>query len=131
MRPAQIQFAKFVAVGGTSILSSITRYVANFVTPFEVAVVLAQIVGTRLYTEPGVCLSKVGALFPPNFRAILVDLVSIMIVSSASSLCYRLLLPPFHLPQLALVSHILGLAACTVPSFIGHKFFSFRRNHTV
>ncbi|MBB3932740.1 putative flippase GtrA [Kaistia hirudinis] len=125
------QFAAFVVVGIVSaVLSLAVRYAANLVIAFEASVVVAHIVGM---------LFSFGvnrlAVFPSSDRPVwdelgrftLVNVVSLLLATGVSSWLYRVGLPAIRFAYApALTAHFLGLAACTLPSFLGHKLFSFR-----
>ncbi len=125
------QFGGFVAVGvASACLSLVTRYGVNLFLAFEWAVVVAHIVGM---------LFSFGvnrlAIFPSSDRPVwdelgrftLVNVVSLLLATGVSSWLYRVGLPAIGFAYApALTAHFLGLAACTLPSFLGHKFFSFR-----
>lgn len=125
------QFGGFIAVGiASTCLSLVTRYGANLFLTFELAVVVAHIAGM---------LFSFGvnrlAVFPSSDRPVwnelgrfaLVNVVSLLLATGVSSWLYRVGLPAIGFAYApALTAHFLGLAACTLPSFLGHKFFSFR-----
>ena len=124
------QFAGFVLVGAASAtVSLLSRYFFNFMVPFEVAVVLAQVVGVlvafNLNRRFVFANSGRKKLFQFG-RFALVNVMSLAIAAGVSSLAFRVLLPwrgiGFYPPVLA---QVIGLGACTIPSFVGHKRFSF------
>lgn len=125
------QFAGFLGVGvASACLSLLTRYLTNQVVPFEVAVVVAHVVGMLF----SFALNR-RLIFPATSRPVhdelakfaLVNLLSLAIATAVSSLCYRIVLPALGVEAFSgLIAHVIGLAACAVPSFLGHKFFSFR-----
>lgn len=127
---ALAQFARFVAVGASSaILSLIVRFAVNIAAPFEIAVVTAHVAGmvyafsiNRAFVFP-----KIERSARQEFaRFALVNVMSLGVATIISSLCYRWLLPWLQVKSYsALIAHFIGLAACAIPSFIGHKYFSF------
>jgi putative flippase GtrA len=125
------EFLSFVLVGAISAtVSLISRYFFSFVVLFEIAVVLSQVVGifvafslNRLFV-----FSNRNRLAVFQFgRFVLVNAMSLGIAAGVSSIAFRLVLPGFgvdYYPEV--IAQIIGLAACTIPSFLGHKYFSFR-----
>jgi len=127
------QFAGFVGVGiASASLSLVTRFLANLIVPFELAVGIAHVVGMLFSFTVNRLL-----IFPMSRRAVwdelarftLVNLVSLTIATGVSSWVYRMVLPSLGITEFTgLIAHVIGLGACTLPSFLGHKFFSFRQS---
>ncbi|AIF49376.1 hypothetical protein HY57_19995 [Dyella japonica A8] len=125
------QFAAFVFVSSISaVCSLIVRYVANLVMPYEVAVGLAQVAGVIIaftLNRRFVFSGEQVLTYARIWRFTLVNVVSLAIAVTVSSLAFRIVLPnlgvSFHPDVLA---QLVGLAACALPSFLGHKYFSFR-----
>lgn len=127
-----MQFIAFLLVGATSAVGSLaTRYLANAVMPFEAAVIVAHVAGMLCAFSLDRCFvfavtsqrqwpSQLG-------RFAIVNVLSLITATAVSSLAFRSVLPLVGIHVHAdFVAHFLGLAACSVPSFLGHKYFSFR-----
>lgn len=132
MKTARFQFFGFIFVGViSSCVSLITRYIANQLCAFEVAVAISHILGMLV----SFTLSRYF-IFPETnkaasfelFKFAIVNVFSLLITTGVSSYMYRVILPMLHVNyHNELMSHIVGLAACTIPSFFGHKYFSFKK----
>lgn len=128
------QFTNFVAVGASSaVLSLFVRGAVNIVATFEIAVVAAHAAGmvyafsiNRAFVFP-----KVERSGRQEFaRFSLINLMSLGVATVISSLCFRWVLPSLQITSYpGLIAHFIGLATCAIPSFIGHKFFSFGQRH--
>lgn len=124
------RFVGFLLVGATSaVITLIVRYILNLVIPFEAAVALSHAVGVSIAFP----LNKVFIFAQSKehfqgqfFRFLLINLISLALSTLASSFFYRVILPVigvhFH-PDV--IANILGLACAAVPSYVGHKHFSF------
>lgn len=132
MKTARFQFFGFIFVGViSSCVSLITRYIANKFFSFEIAVAISHILGmlvsftlSRYYIFPET--NKTPSVELLKFA--IVNIFSLIITTGVSSYTYRVLLPMLHINyHNELMSHIVGLAACTIPSFLGHKYFSFKK----
>jgi putative flippase GtrA len=130
---AQVRpFVGFLLVGGSSSLVSLgARVLFNFLVFFEAAVILAHLVG-MLFSY---ALNRLF-IFPRSDRRVSVDLSryciinigSLAITTLVSAAFFRLILPVLGVTFYpALIAHFLGLAACAIPSYLGHKYFSFAR----
>jgi putative flippase GtrA len=125
------RFALFVVVGLLSaIVSVIVRALLSRVAVFEVAVALAQLLGLVVAFSLGrmiVFTEFSGSLARACRRFFIVNLVSLTIATLVSALFYRSALPflgwNFYPDYTA---HFLGLGAATLPSYFGHRFYSFR-----
>jgi putative flippase GtrA len=138
--PLVRQFSAFVVVGTISALCTLLiRALCNIVVPFEVAVILAQMAGmviafnlNRLFVFAKPAPAKPDFAKPDQIafarfsRFALVNLLSLCIVTIVSSFSFRIALPALGInAHAALLAQVLGLGACTIPSFVGHKYFSF------
>jgi putative flippase GtrA len=125
------RFALFVMVGLLSaIVSIIARALLSRFTLFEVAVALAQLIGLAVAFSLGRMIVDTdfsGSLAGACRRFFIVNLFSLTIATLVSALFYRTALPlvgwTFH-PDY--VAHFAGLGAATLPSYFGHRFYSFR-----
>jgi putative flippase GtrA len=67
-----------------------------------------------------------GRLLPAYARFFGVNLISLAVATSVSSLLFRFVFPLIQLGHDAdYLAHFLGLAATALPSYLGHRFFSF------
>ena len=125
------RFALFVMVGFlAAIVSIISRALLSRFTLFEVAVALAQLIGLAVAFSLGrmiVFTEFSGSLAGACRRFFVVNLVSLAIATLVSALFYRTALPllgwSFYPDYTA---HFIGLGAATLPSYFGHRFYSFR-----
>jgi putative flippase GtrA len=130
-----MRFSLFILAGTlSSIVSLLARCGFSLVVPYEAAVVLAQIVGVlvafslnRLFVFQQSQRAIASAL--PRF--FLVNVMSLIIVTTISSLCYRLILPALSIQfHPGIISQVAGLAASALPGFFAHKYFSFSMQKT-
>jgi putative flippase GtrA len=125
------RFALFVMVGFlAAIVSIISRALLSRFTLFEVAVALAQLIGLAVAFSLGrmiVFTEFTGSVATACRRFAIVNLVSLTIATFVSALFYRTALPfagwSFYPDYTA---HFIGLGAATLPSYFGHRFYSFR-----
>jgi putative flippase GtrA len=125
------RFALFVIVGLlAAIVSIISRALLSGITVFELAVALAQLIGFAVAFSLGrmiVFTDFSGSLAGACRRFFIVNLVSVAIVTVVSALLYRTALPllgwTFY-PDYS--AHFIGVGTATLPSYFGHRFYSFR-----
>lgn len=126
-----MQFVRFLLTGGMAAAVNIgSRYIFNCFVPFGWSIILAYFLGmltayilARLFvfspTERGV----VSELW----RFVLVNLVSLSIVWGTTMGLAFIIFPALHFTWHAEdVAHFIGVLSPAVPSFIGHKYFSFK-----
>lgn len=124
------RFVAFLLVGVTSaVITLIVRYVLNLVIPFEAAVALSHAVGVCIafpLNKVFIFAQSKGHSQGQFFRFLLINFISLALSTLTSSFFYRVFLPilgvHFH-PDV--IANILGLACAAVPSYVGHKHFSF------
>ena len=125
------QFAGFVGVGAAAAtLALVTRAVTNLIVPFEAAVVIGHLVGmlfaftmNRRFIFP----ATTRPVWSELGRFALVNLGSLTLTTVVSSWLFRLILPALGVDVFpGLVAHVIGLGSSALPSFLAHKFFSFR-----
>lgn len=128
-RASVIEFARFLGVGGIAALANLcSRYLFDFVMPFEVAVVLAYMVGMvigfllfqkMLFGGGGIEARRVT-------RFICVNIFGATLAWAVSSLMARQILPAlgwsWHPYEIA---HLCGVAAPAITSFFLHKHYTF------
>ena len=122
----------FVIVGGVAAMASlVSRGLLSRVMLFEMAVVIAQIIGLVIafsLSRKLVFTSFEGSLGRAFRRFFVVNIFSLAIVTAISALLYRTALPlagwtlyPDY------TAHFIGLGVATFPAYFGHRFYSFRR----
>jgi putative flippase GtrA len=130
VKQERIQFLKFVFVSGCSAVFTVfVRFLFSFVAPFEIAVVLAHVVGmTTAFTLNRLFVFASGrGILAQYARFVTVNMMSLVITTVVSTTCYRVVFPALHFDHYtALLSHFIGLSATALPSYLGHRFFSFR-----
>ena len=125
-------FAYFLLAGGIAAVVNIaSRYVINKFTYFEVAVVVAYMIG--LLTAYILCRLFV---FGPSGRSrsselrrfFVVNMGALVVVWVVSVGLARIVFPALNFTWHAEdIAHFTGVLAPAVVSFFGHKYYSFRR----
>jgi putative flippase GtrA len=125
------RFALFVIVGVLAAIASlVVRGLLSHVVLFEVAVALAQLAGLVVafaLARMVVFTSFSGSLTGAFRRFFVINVFSLAIVTVVSALFYRSALPLLGwslYPDYA--AHFIGLGCATMPSYLGHRFYSFR-----
>ncbi|MBO1324030.1 GtrA family protein [Acetobacter sp. TBRC 12305] len=126
-----MMFLRFLVTGGIAAGVNIgSRYFFNCFVPFGWSVVLAYLVGmltayslARLFvfspSDRGVA-SELG-------RFVLVNLVALVIVWGTTMGLAFVVFPALNFTWHAEdIAHFIGVLSPAVPSFIGHKYFSFK-----
>lgn len=129
------QFARFLVTGGIAAAANIgSRYIFNLVMPFEVAIVVAYLIGmTTAYV-----LAKLFVFDPSGRSAVdefkrfaIVNVFALALVWVISVGLARGLFPAigftWHAADLA---HVIGVLAPAVSSYIGHKRYTFAKGPT-
>jgi putative flippase GtrA len=137
--PQQLEirrFFLFIVVGCFSAVSSLAvRGALSHIVFFEFAVAVAHLVGLTIAFTLGrifVFTNFSGSLWAAYRRFFLVNLLSLAIATVASALFYRSALPVIGwkiYPDYT--AHFLGLGCAAIPSYLGHRFYSFRREEPV
>ena len=128
----KVQFLKFLAAGGVAALVNMgSRYVLNQFMRFEVAVAVAYLFG--FFTA--YVLSRMY-VFDPSGRSrrteirrfAIVNVFSLGVVWVVSVGLARVIFPAvsftWHADD---VSHVIGVLAPAVTSYLGHRFYTFAR----
>ena len=132
MRSTLFQFSRFLAIGGIAALVNLgSRYLFNFFVVFEIAVVLAYLLGMatafvlmRSYVF-GASRRYVGSEI---FRFVLVNGVALALVWCVSVGLHRLVFPAIGFTWYAdTVAHAAGIMVPAVTSYLGHRFYTFAR----
>ena len=128
-RASIIEFARFLGIGGIAALANLcSRYLFNYVMPFEVAVVLAYMVGMLIgYVLFQRMLFGGGDIEARRvMRFIWVNMFGATLAWAGSSIMARQILPAlgltWHPYELA---HLCGVAAPAITSFFLHKYYTF------
>lgn len=125
-------FIYFLVAGGVAAVVNIAaRYVINKFTYFEVAVVVAYMIG--LLTAYILCRLFV---FGPSGRSrsselhrfVVVNIGALFVVWVVSVGLARVIFPALNFTWHAEdIAHVTGVLAPAIVSFFGHKYYSFRR----
>jgi putative flippase GtrA len=108
-----------------------SRYALTSVMSFEVAVVVAYLIGMAI----AYVLARIF-VFEPTGRSIasefwrftVVNLLALVLVWGISVGLADLIFPAIHFTWHSMdIAHVLGVLAPAVTSFLGHRYFSFRR----
>ncbi|GAB6854649.1 GtrA family protein [Asaia astilbis] len=133
-KPATSQFLKFLITGGISALVNLaSRYVLNYFLPFSWSVIFAYTLGMLTAYN----LFRIYVFAPSGrkasseaWRFVLVNIVSLGIVWGVSMVLNYVLFPKINFAwHREAISHFIGVLSPAVPSFIGHKFFSFKEEN--
>ena len=123
------QFFAFLLAGGTAAASNIvSRYLFNFIMPFEVAVLFAYFVGmivafvlTKRYV-----FEADGSIKRQMTRFLIVNLVSLIAVWTTSVSLANVLFPFFAFDWYAKdIAHLIGVMVPAIISYFGHKNYTF------
>lgn len=124
------RFATFLATGGCAALVNVlSRLAFQTVTPYEVAIPLAYLVGMMtafVLAKLFVFESTGRALHVEYGRFALVNVVALIQVWAVSEALARLALPALGWTWNAqTVAHVIGVLSPVLSSYYGHKRFSF------
>lgn len=124
------QFSRFLATGGIAALVNLGgRYLLNFLVVFEIAVVLAYLLGMitafvlmRSYVF-GASQRFIGAEI---YRFVLVNGVALVFVWLVSVGLHRIAFPAVGFTwHPDTVAHAIGVAVPALTSYFGHRFYTF------
>lgn len=128
-RASIIEFARFLGVGGIAALANlVSRYLLDFFMPFEVAVVLAYIVGMVIgfFLFQKMLFGGGGIEARRVVRFIWVNIFGATLAWAVSSIMARQVLPaigwswhPFE------IAHLCGVGAPAITSYFLHKHYTF------
>lgn len=130
-REQLLRFLRFLCAGGTAAVIALSmRALLFLVLNFEVSVALGHLSGmvVAFYLNLRFVFPHFhGRLWPAFLRFSAVNMLSLGIAVSVSSLAYRWLLPAIgHVPVPDLAAHVIGVGFSVLPSFVFHSAFSFR-----
>ena len=127
------QFAKFVAASGLAAAANFgSRLMFSIVLPYAVAITLAYCVGMAIAFALNRMFVFSGSA--NSLRKQMVFFVLVNLFGLAQTLIVSLVLAHWLLPWLGVtayveeIAHAVGIAVPTVSSYLGHKYFSFRRH---
>jgi putative flippase GtrA len=126
-----MEFVRFVATGSIAAVANIVaRYLLNFIVPFEVAVVLAYLVGMviafylfqrMIFGNPDTPLKRRVVRFCQ------VNLLGLALAEATSIALARWLFPTVHWTFRPFdVAHLIGVAVPAFSSYFLHKYYTFR-----
>jgi putative flippase GtrA len=127
-----LRFLKFLVTGGiAALINLLSRYVLNYLMPFEAAVVVAYLLGTTtayLLARRFVFDASGRSVASEVRRFVLVNIVALGFVWAISVGLARLVFPAiaftWHADDIA---HLIGVLTPAVTSYIGHRFYTFAR----
>lgn len=127
-----LRFLKFLVTGGIAALVNLaSRYVLNYLMPFEAAVVVAYLLGMTtayLLARRFVFDASGRSVTSEVRRFVLVNIVALGFVWAISVGLARVVFPAvdfnWHAEDLA---HLIGVLAPAVTSYLGHRFYTFAR----
>ena len=128
------EFGRFLVTGGIAAGANVlSRWLLNFVMPFEWAVVVAYLVGmtTAYVLSKLFVFSRSGrSVGDEFFRFALVNVVALVQVWLVSVGLARYLFPAIGFTWHAEdVAHLIGVVIPAVTSYLGHRHFSFAARH--
>ena len=126
------EFLRFLVTGGiAAVVNLASRYGLNLFMSFEVAVVIAYLVGmTTAYILARLFVFQAsGRSIASEFRRfVLVNVVALAIVWLVSVGLARFLFPAmgftWHADD---ISHLIGVLAPVITSYFGHRLYTFAR----
>lgn len=126
------QFIYFVVVGGyAAVINFIARILYNHYMSYEWAVFYAYLTGmitAFLLSRYFVFEGAGGSKFAQFYRFTLVNILAVIQVWGISVGLARYVFPALKFQFYAdEVAHIIGLSIPVFTSFLGHKYFSFRK----
>lgn len=126
------QFFRFLLTGGLAAAVNIgSRYLFNFVMPFEYAVIVAYLCGMAtafILARLFVFEASGRSMRSEFYRFALVNVFALGLTWVISVGLARLFFPAIGFTWYANdIAHIIGVLAPAVTSFLGHRYYSFRR----
>jgi putative flippase GtrA len=126
-----VQFIAFVAMGSIAAIVNLgSRYVLDFIMPFELAVVLAYLTGMvvafllfqrMIFGNPGTPLRR------RVIRFCQVNMLGLALAAIVSTLMARIVLPAMNWTFMPFeVAHFVGVAAPTFSSYFLHRNYTYR-----
>jgi putative flippase GtrA len=125
------QFIKFVLAGGIAAVANFgSRFVFNIWTSYEVAIILAYLVGMTV-----AFILMRGQVFNAENQSLTlqvlkfsgVNLLAVLQTFFISILFLRYILPYFNVvDHAAAVAHLIGVFVPVLTSYFGHKYLTFK-----
>lgn len=133
---AQRQFMAFLAAAGSSVpVNLLSRVLFSQWLPYGVAVLLAHCVGmvTAYTLSRHFVFEQTGRSVTSELsRFAMVNVVSATLTWAVSVSLVTFVFPAVHFTlQPELIGHVLGLAAASLTSFVGHRRYSFEKSASV
>ncbi|WP_370677658.1 GtrA family protein [Pleomorphomonas sp. PLEO] len=127
------EFLRFLMTGGVAAIVNLgSRYGLSYFVRFEIAVVLAYLLGmltAYVLARIFVFVPSGRSLASELWRFTMVNLVSLAMVWSISVALARIVFPAigfiWHPED---VAHVIGVLAPAVVSYFGHRFYTFARD---
>lgn len=125
------QFTLFVLIGGfAAAINLLARIVFSTVLSFEIAVVLAYLIGMTiafLLNRNFVFDGKNSAATGQYIRFFIVNIVALAQIWLISIVLLRFIFPAIRFEfHSEIIAHAIALASPIVTSYFAHKYFSFR-----
>lgn len=129
------QFLRFAAAGGIAALANVgSRMALSTAMPFEAAVALAFLIGMTtafLLMRRFVFGTSERGISGEYARFAVVNAAAFVMVWSVSVALARLVFPAMGFAWHAeTIAHVIGVASPILPSFWGHRAFTFRRGRS-
>lgn len=126
-----MKYVRFVIAAGLSVPFNVaSRVLFSIVLPFEIALILAHMVGmlvAYVLTRTFVFRSSLSRKSEELMRFAIVNIVSLLQTWVVAIALLRLVFPYLSFatyPELC--AHVIGLSTASVTSFFGHRMFSFQ-----
>ncbi len=125
------EFVVFVALGSLAAGANyLSRFPLDLILPFEAAVTMAYLIGmviAFLVFRHHVFKAQTGVAHRQAYRFVIVNLVGIALTVVVSTLMARRVLPALDWTWAPYaVAHAVGVAAPTITSYFGHKYYTYR-----
>lgn len=127
------EFIRFIITGGiAAFINLVSRYLLNFIIPFESAIVVAYLLGmltAYLLAKIFVFEHSGRGVSSELFRFTVINIIALIQVWAVSVGLARLFFPAINFtwhPED--IAHIIGVASPIITSYLGHRYYSFRPN---
>ncbi len=126
------QFLRFLITGGIAALINLgSRYIINFFISFEIAVVLAYLIGmSSAYILARIFVfDNSGRSVASEFqRFAIVNLFALILVWVVSVGLARFIFPAINFSWYANdIAHLIGVMVPAITSYFAHRFFTFSK----
>jgi putative flippase GtrA len=125
------QFLRFLLAGGVAVCANYgSRFLFSLWTSYEVAIVLAYLVGMAvafILMRGHVFGAAEKALLPQVTRFIAVNILAVLQTLVISILLARRVLPDLGIiEQAEALAHLAGVSVPVVSSYFGHRYLTFK-----